>query len=154
MRWTGASGLRGLLLATLLLVAVALTAACGSDTPTPAPPITASVLIEAVAGDPQWVRDLSVPKGTDGFELLVAASDGQVESDWFPEFRAHFVKSILDIAPEGNAFWGGFVWNEGTESWEPLPVGADLFSVKQDHVMGWALIEFDPDNPQVPVSTP
>ena len=154
MRWAGASMLRRALLAALLVSTVAIAAACGSDSPTPAPPITASVLIEPAADDPQWVRDLSVPKGTDGYELLVAATDGEIESEWFPEFRAHFVQSILGIAPEGNAFWGVFVWNEGTEGWEPLPVGADLFSVKQDHVMGWALVEFDPDNPQLPVSTP
>ena len=98
--------------------------------------------------------DVEVPKGTDGYEFLEAAVDGELEADWFPEFRSHFVKSIMGIDPQGAEFWGVFVWNEGSESWEPLPVGVDLFSVKQGHVMGWALVEFDPASPQVPVNTP
>ena len=147
---------RKLLVGALLLLVVAFVAACGSDdsAATPAPTITASVLVESLGEDPRWLRDVSVPKGTDGYELLEVATDGEIEADWFPEFRAHFVNSIFGVSPEGSAFWGVFLWNEGTSAWEPLPVGADLLSVKQDHVMGWALVEFDPDSPQVPVSTP
>ena len=133
-----------------------LLAACGSDSATAvsSPAINASVLVEATADDPQWFRDVAVDKGTDGYELLLAATGGDIEAEWFAEFRSHFVKEILGVAPEGNAFWGIFVWNENTPGWEPLPVGADLFSVKEGHVMGWALVEFDPDSPQLPVALP
>ncbi len=146
---------RLLLVAVLVVAALPLVAACGSDQPTDAAEtITASLLIEPDAADPRWYRDIEVAKGTDGYELLEVATDGQLVSEWFPEFRSHFVKEVLGIPPEGSAFWGVFVWNESSEAWEPLPVGADLFSVKQGHVMGWALVEFDPDALQVPVNRP
>ena len=150
------------LLWAVLLVAVVLAVACGSDKPTPVPGatptatpfVTASLLIEPNADDARWLRDIVVPKGTDGYELLEAATSGELVSEWFPQFRAHFVTEILGIAPEGDAFWSVFVWNDGTPGWEPLPVGADLFSVKDGHIMGWALVEFDPDSSQLPVSLP
>ena len=145
--------------ALVLVSLLALVAACGSsdgaeDAAETGQAITATLLVEADSSDPRWTRELEVPKGTDGYEFLDAAVGGEIESDWFPEFRSHFVKSIQGIEPEGAQFWGVFVWNEGSEGWEPLPVEADLFSVKQGHVMAWALVEYDPDSQQLPVSTP
>ena len=157
----GVSGrTRALLLAALALAAAAVAPACvgidvvlTADEPS-APPVTASVLVEPSADAARWFRDVEVPAGTDGYELLEAVTEGDLEAEWFPEFRSHFVTGILAAAAEGSAFWGVFVWNETNGSWEPLPVGADLFSVKDGHVMGWALVEFDPDDPQLPVGTP
>lgn len=141
-------------LAALLLFA-GFAVRCDSSPPETAPAfIRASVLIEADASAPDWRRDVEAPKGVDGYELLDMAVDGDLEADWFPEFRAHFVKEILGVAPEGAEFWGVFLWNEGNGAWEPLPVGADLFSVKDGHVMAWALVEYDPENPQLPSSAP
>jgi hypothetical protein len=146
------------ILIVALIVGSTLAAACATDPkPTVAatiPAITASLLIEPNADDPRWVRDLAVDKGIDGYELLEAATDGNLVSEWYPEYRSHLVSEILGIAPEGAAFWGVFVWNEGTAGWEPLPVGADLYSVKDGHTMAWALVEFDPDSPQLPVNLP
>ena len=139
----------------LLALALAVAVGCGSSAPEATPAlIKASVLIEADASAPDWRRDVEAPKGVDGYELLEMAVDGDLEADWFPEFRAHFVKEILGVAPQGSEFWGVFLWNEGNGAWEPLPFGADLFSVKDGHVMAWALVEYDPENPQTPVSTP
>ena len=144
----------------LLALAALAAAACaqielGVSTEEPgAPPITASVLIEPSPEDARWFRDVEVPKGTDGYTLLEAVTDGDLEAEWFPEFRSHFVSAILGTGPEGAQFWGVFVWNETNGSWEPLPVGADLYSVNDGQVMGWALVEYDPDKPQLPVSAP
>ena len=113
-----------------------------------------SLLVEGGAGGARWFRDLKVPDGTDGYELLEAAVEGELEATWSAEFQSHFVTRILGDSPEGNAFWGVFVWNDGRSAWEPLPVGADHFNVEEGRVMGWALIEYDPDNPQLPVSVP
>ncbi len=149
----GAAALLLPLAALLLFAGFAI--GCGSSAPETAPAlIEASVLIEADASAPDWRRDVEAPKGTDGYELLDLAVDGDLEADWFPEFRAHFVKEILGVAPEGSEFWGVFLWNEGNGAWEPLPVGADLFSVKDGHVMAWALVEYDAENPQLPSSAP
>ena len=144
----------GWLLAALGLLAAFVAPACGASDTAEVVTVRASVLVEPAAADARWFRDVEVPKGTDGYELLEAATEGALDADWFPEFRAHFVKEILGVAPEGAQFWGVFLWNESTSAWEPLPFGADLLSVKEGHVMGWALVEFDPDDPQLPVSVP
>lgn len=143
-----------LLLLTLLASLSLFAVACGSEQDLTAPPITAGVLVEPQAGGETWFRDVSVPKGTDGYELLEAAVDGELESEWYAEYRSHFVGSVLGAEPVGSEFWGVFVWNEGTGAWEPLTMGADLFSVKEGHIMGWALVEYDADSPQVPTSIP
>ena len=141
-------------LAALGLFAVLVAPGCGASDTAEAATVRASVLVEPAVDGARWYRDLEVPKGTDGYELLQAATDGEVDATWFPEFRAHFVTEILGVAPEGSQFWGVFVWSETNSGWEPLPVGADLYSVKNGHIMGWALVEFDPDDPQLPVSVP
>ena len=148
---------RCLAVVLLLLAATVAVAACSEDAPTPEL-ISASLLIEADPASPQWYEDLSLNKGVDGYELLEAATGGDIESEWYPEYRSHFVQTILGVAPEGSQYWSVFVWNEtaadGAGAWEPLPVGADLFSVKDGHVLGWALVEYDPDNPALPQATP
>lgn len=149
------AGAAALLLLAALLLFAGFAVRCGSPAPTATPAlIQTSLLIEADESAPTWRRNIEAPKGVDGYELLEMAVDGDLEADWFPEFRAHFVKEILGVAPEGSEFWGVFAWNEGNAAWEPLPVGADLFSVKDGHVMAWALVEYDADNPQTPVNTP
>ena len=140
--------------ALLAVVVLAAAAACATVEPGGPATITASVLVEPSAEGARWFRDVEIPKGTDGYELLEAVTDGDVEAEWYPEFRSHFVSGILGVAPEGAQFWGVFVWNETNDGWEPLPVGADLYSVKEGHVMGWALVEYDPDAPQLPSSAP
>ncbi len=146
---------RSLLIAVLLLTATIAVAACSEEAPTPEL-ISASLLIETPTSA-QWF-DLSIDKGTDGYELLEAATDGNIEAEWYPAFRSHFVQAIQGVAPQGSEFWSVFVWNEtasdGAGAWEPLPIGADLFSVKGGHVMGWALVEYNPDAPQLPQSLP
>ena len=150
-----AVGARALSYAGILLVIVSLLAAvgCVPASTSSGEQITAHLLIEADAY-PRWYRGLEVIDGTDGYELLEIALDGEIESEWFPEYRSHFVKTILTVEPKGAEFWGVFVWNETTSGWEPLPIGADLFSVKDGHVMAWALVEYNPDQPQLPTSVP
>jgi hypothetical protein len=141
-------------LAILALLFAVIAVACDSGVDHSAPPITASVLVEVSDGDARWFRDVEVPKGTDGYEFLEAAVEGDLVADWYPEFRAHFVSEIDGVAAEGSAFWGFFLWSESTSAWEPATIGADLLSVKQNHIMAWALVEYDPDTPQIPTSQP
>ena len=128
--------------------------ACGSEQDLTAPPITANVLVEPREGDETWFTGVSVPKGTDGYELLEAAVNGELGSEWFAEYQSHFVTSVLGEAAEDSAFWGVFIWNDGASTWEPLPIGADQYSVKEGSTMGWALVEYGTDSLQVPTSTP
>lgn len=145
---------RQLLLVCLLLAFAAVAVACGNSATPTTTPIHASVLIEPSPGDVHWYRDVAVPPGTDGYQLLNAAVDGAVEADWYPQYFSHFVNTIQGVAPAGSAFWSVFLWNQSTKAWEPLPVGADLFSVKDGIVMGWAIVQSNADHPQLPTSTP
>jgi hypothetical protein len=142
----------------LLVISLAsislLTVACGSDQDLRLPPITASLLVEPSESAGIWFRDVVVPKGTDGYELLEAATDDDLEAQWHAQDQSHFVTSILGVEAVGSQFWGVFAWDEGTETWGPLPVGADLFAVKEGHIMAWALVEYDADLAQVPTSSP
>jgi hypothetical protein len=145
---------RFLILLTLLASISLFPVACGSEQDLTTPPITASLLVEQSEGIETWFREVSVPKGTDGYELLAAAVDGDLDAEWHAQYRSHFVSSILGVEAVGSQFWGVFVWGEDTKAWGPLPVGADLFSVKQGHIMAWALVEYDSDSAQVPTSSP
>ena len=115
------AGAAALLLLAALLLSAGVAVGCGSSAPAATPAlIQASLLIEADESAPTWHRGIEAPKGVDGYELLETAVDGDLEADWFPEFRAHFVKEILGVAPEGSEFWGVFVWNEGIVKGENL----------------------------------
>ncbi|MDE2766347.1 MAG: hypothetical protein OXI25_07970 [Chloroflexota bacterium] len=140
-------------LAPLLLLAVGLALAACSSGDEPAQSISASLLVEQ-RGEARWFRDVEIPKGTDGYEFLELATDGQVESEWYPQYRSHFVNAILGTPGESPYFWLTFVWNENLAAWEPLPIGADLFSVKEGHVLAWALLDTSAETPQTPVTLP
>ncbi len=140
-----------LLVPVLLVLSVLVAPACGGDTETVE--IQASVVIETPE-QAVWTRDVTVPKGTDGYELLEAAVEGDLEADWFPAYRSHFVTSIRGRSGDGSSYWLVFVWDENSEAWQPLPIGADLFSVKDGHVMAWALIDTSLGADQVPQARP
>ncbi|MDA1036367.1 MAG: hypothetical protein O3B65_05740 [Chloroflexi bacterium] len=137
-----------------LVLIVLLIAACGNAGGSLGESVTGRVLVEADASDARWFDDVSLPEGGNGYELLEAAVEGDLEATFSSEFGSHFVSSILGTKPEGNAFWGLFVWNADVAGWEPSMVGADQITIEDGYVMGWAIIEFDPDNPQLPTSLP
>lgn len=128
-------------------------AACGNSEAS-GDSVTATLLIEADASLARWFDDVTLPAGGNGFELLVAAVDGELEATFSEEFGAHFVTGILGEIPSGNAFWGLFVWNADVKGWEPSTVGADLLTVDDGHIIAWAITTFDPGNPQLPTSQP
>ena len=137
----------------LLLLAAALAGGACSSSDESAQSISASLLVEE-RGEARWFRDVEVPKGTDGYEFLELATNGEVESDWYPEYRSHFVNAILSAPSESPYFWLTFVWNETSAAWEPLPVGADLFSVKDGHILAWALLDTSAEGTQTPATRP
>lgn len=144
---------RPLISALGVVLLLLLIAACGNSEAT-GDSVTARLVIEADASSAQWFDDVTLPDGGNGYELLEAAVDGDLDSTFSEEFSAHFVTGILGEQPTGDAFWGLFVWNADTDGWEPSTVGADLLAVEDGHIIGWAIIEFDPDNPQLPTSQP
>ena len=150
---------RVLLVAAVALATTAVAAACAPDEPSARSEGTASTgLHSAEILHLQW-RDvyfagsrLAVTSKPDsptftGISEKDIGNTGQTVSS----ILGSSLDDVDDSSAEGIAITS---LNETNGSWEPLPVGADLFSVKDGHVMGWALVEYDPDTPQLPVSTP
>lgn len=152
LRW------QALLLSVLVLALVGgcaqAPAATPETSPTPIPTIRASLLVQVSESDSRWLRDVEVPKGVDAYEFTELATQGDLRSTWYPAFRAHFVEVILGVENQGSSFWLIFLWDEGEEKWNPLPVGADLFSVKEGHVLAWAYTDTSQSPGSLPIATP
>ncbi|MBI4338897.1 MAG: hypothetical protein HY680_02990 [Chloroflexi bacterium] len=130
--------------ASLLMALALVVAGCTQASPTPTPEAAAkvetikvSLLVLAADDDPRWFRDVELPRGTDAWELTEAVAGGQVESQYYPLYRSHFVDSLFGVKGQNPRFWLVFLWSEASSKWEPLPVGADLFSLKDGHVLAW-----------------
>ncbi len=136
--------------AALLVVSLLLLAACAQARPTATSPtiptsaavvkaetIKVSILVEASVTDTHWFRDVELPRGANAWELTETVAQGQVEAQFYPLYRSHFVDSIFGIKGANPNFWLIYAWSEASNKWEPLPVGADLFSLKDGHVLAW-----------------
>ena len=149
-------------LLTMALVSV-LIGGCGglqvevgeaTPTATPLPTIRVSLLIHFSESDVRWFRDVEVAKGTNAYELTEQVTEGEMESSYYASFFAHFVEEIMGVANEGSTYWAIFLWNEPQSLWELLPVGADLFSLKDGHVLAWAYTDSSAEPKQTPSVTP
>lgn len=140
---------------TLLLAtfAAGLVACASSNSPGPAT-IKASLLIEASPEDATWFRDLNVPDDTDAYQLLEIATSGDIEADWFPTHRSHFVTAVLGAPGVAPRFWLAFVWDDLSLAWLPLPMGADLYQIEDGRVLAWALLDTSGEFAKVPQSQP
>ncbi|MBI4311580.1 MAG: hypothetical protein HY681_07335 [Chloroflexi bacterium] len=147
-------------LAALLLVALWATIACTRTVQVPAPtPVTetikASMLVQSgdEEADIRWFRDVVVPKGSDAWQFTETVTQGQVESQYYALYRAHFVDSLFGVKGQNPKFWLLFVWSDAESKWEPLPVGADLFSLKEGHILAWYYADTT-DQQSVPTVSP
>ena len=55
---------------------------------------------------------------------------------------SHLVESIFGKRNEDPNYWIIFLWDDNQKQWAPLPLGADLFSLKNGHVIGWVYTEY------------
>ena len=101
-----------------------------------------------------WFRDFEVLKGANAYELTEQATEGDLESTYYASFFSHFVESIMGVANEGANYWLIYQWNDSAEQWEPLPVGADLFSLKDGHVLAWSYTDTSLEERQLPSVNP
>lgn len=121
--------------------------ACGTKgeapTPTPVPTATptltikVSMVIESSKDDVRWFRNVEVAKGTDAYELTEKVTQGNLKAKYFALYRSHFVDSILGVENKNPKFWLTYAWSESEKKWEPLPVGADLYALKDGHILAW-----------------
>ena len=111
---------------------------CGeSEDTSEAETISVNLLIHIGEGDSRWFRDVNVPKGTDAWELTEQVTEGDIKANYFPEYRSHFVDAIFGVEGASPKFWLIYIWSEPESKWESLPVGADLFSLKEGHILAW-----------------
>ena len=151
------------LLLSAILLATALIGGCGGVevevgeatlTATPLPTINVSMLIHVSEDDMRWFRDFEVLKGTNAYELTEQVTEGDLESTYYASFFSHWVESIMGVPNEAPYYWLIFQWNGSAEQWEPLPVGADLFSLKDGHVLAWSYTDTSLDPQPVPSVVP
>ena len=144
----------------LMTLGSVLIAGCDTESRTVAPAATSiptiqvSLLIQVSEDDVRWFRDVGVPKGTNAYELTERVTEGDLESTYYAAFFSHFVEALLGVASEGSNYWLTFLWNESQAQWEPLPVGADLFSLKDGHVLAWSYTDTSQEPSQLPSMTP
>ena len=157
----GALSTRRAILPALALVALGLQllsgCAQGSTSalaPTPVLTFQVSLLIQLSTDEARWFKDVEVPKGTNGYGLTELATEGDLEAKWYAEYRTHFVEAILGVKSQDPNYWLIYQWNDSQAKWEPLPVGADLFSLKDGHVLAWAYVDTSKKPAPVPSFTP
>ena len=139
----------GFLVVLSLLLALS---GCGDgDDASQAGTIKVSMLIQVDENNARWFRDVEVPKGTDGYELTEKVTEGDLKSTYYASFRSHFVEGLLGTDNSGSKYWIASVWSESQSNWEPLPVGADLYSLKEGHVLAWY---YSGQEGSVPPATP
>ena len=142
-----------------IVLASALIGGCGGvqvevGEATTVPTIQVSLLIHVGEDDVRWFRDFEVLKGANAYELTEQATEGELESTYYTSLFSHWVESIMGVPNEAPNYWLIFQWNASSEGWEPLPVGADLFSLKDGHVLAWSYTDTSVDPQPVPSVTP
>ena len=142
-----------------IVLASALIGGCGGvqvevGAATTVPTIQVSLLIHVSEDDVRWFRDFEVLKGANAYELTEQATEGELESTYYASFFSHWVESIMDVPNEAPNYWLIFQWNASSEQWEPLPVGADLFSLKDGHVLAWSYTDTSVEPQPVPAVNP
>jgi hypothetical protein len=144
----------------VMAIGLVLNAGCEAETSTETPysttvsTIHVSVLIQLSEVDMRWFRDVEIPKGTNAYEIAERVTEGNLEATYYAAFFSHFVEAMLGVANEGTNYWLTFLWNTNQEQWEPLPVGADLFSLKEGHVLAWSYTDTSLELSQLPSVTP
>lgn len=129
--------IQGLGLLTVIGLVLALTA-CGAKEKAAEPTtIKVSMLIQSSAQDAKWFRNVEVKKGTDAYELTEVVTQGNLKATYSALYRSHFVEAILGVENKNPKFWLIYAWSEPQKKWEPMPVGADLYSLKDGHILAW-----------------
>jgi hypothetical protein len=104
--------------------------------------IEVSVLIHENSESFIWFRDVKIEKGINAYDLTEIVVDGDLESTYYASMFSHLVQSIMGKANKDPNYWIIFLWDHTQRKWIPLPVGADLFSLKNGHVIGWVYTEY------------
>ena len=116
---------------------------------------TVTILIDASTNVQIWHRDVSIPRGFDAFQLTELVTEGQLTATWYPSMKTHYIESMLGLDNSETNYWMVFLWDESGNTWQPLPVGADWFSLKNGHILAWSYIRAEEERqPRVNPTNP
>ena len=137
MTTTSPWSVRGLRFLAVLSLPLVLSGCAQSEDTSEPETISVSILIHVGDEDSRWFRDVKISKGTDAYELTEKVTEGNMKATYYAEYRTHFVDAIFGVASKDPSYWLSWVWSESQNQWEPLPVGADLYSLKEGHILAW-----------------
>lgn len=112
--------------------------------------IKVSLLVHLNDNDIRWFRDVELSKGTNAYEFTERIAQGDMESTYYTLMFSHLVDSLFGTKNEAPRYWIIFLWDAARNQWGPLQVGADLFSLKNGHVLAWAYTEYSTDPIDLP----
>jgi len=64
------------------------------------------------------------------------------------------INSLLGREANSIYYWALWRWNINVDAWELIPVGADLFIIKDTEVLAWKLTDSRDADGQTPIRTP
>ena len=76
---------------------------------------------------------------------------GDVNAKYFAAYRSHFVDAIFGVERQDPNYWLIYVWSEPQSKWESLTVGADLYSLKDGHILAWYYADASQEGASPPV---
>ena len=112
--------------------------------------IKANMLVHLNGNDIRWFRDVEIIKGTNAYEFTEQIAQENMESTYYASMFSHLVVSLFGTKNEEPHYWIIFLWDASRNQWGPLQVGADLFSLKDGHVLAWAYTEYSQDPIDLP----
>ena len=118
------------------------------------PTVQASVLVEFTQEEYQWFRNIPVHQPIDAYALTESVTEGHLTATYYPTLRSHMINSLLGREANSIYYWALWRWNTNVDAWELIPVGADLFIIKNTEVHAWKLTDSRDAAGQTPIRTP
>jgi len=118
------------------------------------PTVQASVLVEFTQEEYQWFRNIPVHQPIDAYALTESVTEGHLTATYYPTLRSHMINSLLGREANSIYYWALWRWNTNVDAWELIPVGADLFIIKNTEVLAWKLTDSRDAGGQTPIRTP
>jgi len=97
---------------------------------------SSSILFDFGNGTRQWYNDTRLEPGWNLYVATQVIADGRMNATYYPQYSAHLVTSIYNIADTKSEYWLIWTYNK-TTSWQMAQVGADQLSIHNGSVYAW-----------------
>lgn len=95
-----------------------------------------SVLIDYGNGTKMWYNNTKVDPSWNLYVATQVITAGRVNATFYPQYNAHFVTAIYDVANTKSEYWLLWTYNS-TASWQMAQVGADQLKMYNGSVYAW-----------------